>query len=111
VTRTVNHSEATAVLIDEEMKRFISEAYAECRATLSAHMDGLHRVAAALLEHETLSGEEVRAVLAGQDVKAVRAADKEREERARRGVAPKPAPDTKDPRPAPGAEPQGGYAY
>jgi cell division protease FtsH len=115
VTRTVNHSEATAVLIDEEMKRFLTEAHEDCRKTLAAHLDGLHRVAQALLEHETLSGEEVRAVLAGQDVKVLRAGEKEREERARRGAGvPKPEPGPapgKDVRPAPGAEPQGGYAY
>jgi cell division protease FtsH len=114
VTRTVNHSEATAVLIDEEMKRFLTDAIEDCRRTLAAHMDGLHRVAAALLEHETLSGEEVRAVLAGQDVKVLRAGEKEREERLRRGAS-KPHPEKpepgKDVRPAPGAEPQGGYAY
>jgi cell division protease FtsH len=117
VTRTVNHSEATAVLIDEEMKRFLTEALEDCRKTLGAHIDGLHRVAQALLEHETLSGEEVRAVLAGQDVKVLRAGEKEREDRARRGAGvPKPQAEPgvtpgKDVRPAPGAEPQGGYAY
>jgi cell division protease FtsH len=109
VTRTVNHSEETAVLIDQEVKRLLTEAYEDTRRTLSAHLDGLHRVAQALLDHETLSGEEVRAVLAGQDIRPARAAAREREERARR---PKATPaDAKDPRPAPGVEPQGGFAY
>jgi cell division protease FtsH len=110
VTRTVNHSEQTAVLIDEEVKRLLSEAYEETRKTLAAHVDGLHRVAQALLDHETLSGEEVRAVLAGQDVRAARQAQREREERVRRPKATTPEP--KDvPTPKAGMEPQGGYAF
>ncbi len=114
IARQVNHSEATAILIDEEVKRFLAEAYGEAKSTLTAHVDGLHLIAKALLELETLSAEEVRAVLSGQDVRALRAADRERDERAKRAAAPPPKrePETgKEGRPAPGAEPQGGYAY
>jgi cell division protease FtsH len=111
VTRTVNHSEEVAVAIDQEVKRILTEAHEDARKTLAAHTDGLHRVAQALLEHETLSGEEVQAVLAGKDIRASRQAEKEREERAKR-AAPKPSSEPgPDLRPAPGAEPQGGYAY
>ena len=114
VTKTVNHSEATAQSIDAEVKRLLAEAYEDTRRTLSAHIDGLHRIAQALLEHETLSADEMRLVLQGGDIGASKAAARDRDERARRLPAPgaKPASDA-GPRPAagPGAEPQGGFAY
>jgi cell division protease FtsH len=107
VTRRVDHSEATAVLIDEEVKRFLDEAYADTRRTLSSHVDGLHRVAQALLEYETVSAEEVRLVLQGGDVRTLRTAEREREDRARKSAAaPKPAPEGGR---APGTEP--GFAH
>ncbi|MDJ0521373.1 MAG: ATP-dependent zinc metalloprotease FtsH [Planctomycetota bacterium] len=68
VTRTVNHSEATAQLIDDEVKRLLTEAYAAAEQLLQENMDGLHAVSEALLEHETLSGEEVNAILRGEDL-------------------------------------------
>jgi cell division protease FtsH len=111
VTKTVNHSEETAVQIDAEVKRILTEAYEDTRRTLAAHLEGLHRVAQALLEHETLTGEEVRAVLAGKDLKAIKAAERDREERARRAPPTRPATTEPESRPAPGAEPQGGFAY
>jgi len=112
VTKTVNHSEATAVAIDAEVKRMLDEAYEDTRRTLSAHLDGLHRIARALLEHETLSAEEMRLVLQGGDLAAARASARERDERAKKvaAAAPKPASDA-DVRPAPGSQAQGGFAY
>ena len=107
VTRRVDHSEATAVLIDQEVKRLLDEAYEDTRRTLSSHMDGLHRVSQALLEHETVTAEEVRLVLQGGDVRALRTTEREREDRARRAAAPKSAPDAG--RPASGTEP--GFAH
>jgi cell division protease FtsH len=72
VARQVNHSEATAVTIDEEIRRIVTEALEATRALLRENLDGLHRVAAALLVHETLSGEEVEAILRGEDVAELR---------------------------------------
>jgi cell division protease FtsH len=110
VTKTVDHSESTAQIIDQEVRRFLEEAYEETRRTLSAQTDALHRLAQALLEFETLTGDEVRMLLEGGDLKAARAAEKEREERAKRSASVKPVHEP-GARPAPGAEPQGGYAY
>jgi cell division protease FtsH len=112
VTKTVNHSEATAVTIDAEVKRMIDEAYEDTRRTLSAHLDGLHRVAAGLLEYETLTAEDVRLVLSGGDLAAARAAQKERDDRAKKVAAPPPKPATEPgPRPAGGTSAAGGFAY
>ena len=55
-----NYSEEVASLIDEEVKRIIDEAYRRCEQMLREHMDILDRVAAYLLEHETMSGEALK---------------------------------------------------
>ena len=68
VTQRKNVSEATARLIDEEVKRVIEEAEAKARSILTEHLDDLNRVAKALLEFETLSFDDIKAVLAGEPV-------------------------------------------
>ncbi len=73
VSRTVNHSEETAQLIDTEVKRLLEEAYASASKTLEENQDGLHALAKALLKYETLDADEVAAVLRGDSVEAVRA--------------------------------------
>ena len=68
VTQHKNVSEATAQMIDEEIRRLIEEAELLARKVLDEHIDKLHRLAKALLEYETLSGEEVQDVLKGQPI-------------------------------------------
>jgi cell division protease FtsH len=68
VTQTKNVSEATARAIDGEVKGIIDAAYGKAKQILTEHLDELHRLARGLLEHETLSGEEIRAVLRGEPV-------------------------------------------
>ena len=68
VARSRNVSDETAMLIDSEVRRIIEEAEALARRTLADHMDALHTVADALLEYETLSGDEVQAILAGEPI-------------------------------------------
>ena len=51
-------SEATAALIDEEVKRIINTGYARAREILSSNMDKLTAVATRLLEKEKIDGEE-----------------------------------------------------
>ena len=53
-----NYSEEVANEIDEEIRSIIEEAFAECENILSGHMDQLTAVAEALLEVETLDGEQ-----------------------------------------------------
>ncbi len=58
-------SERTADLVDVEVKRILNGAYEHAREVLSAHRGGLDRLAATLLERETLGREDVDVVLAG----------------------------------------------
>ena len=59
-------SERTAQLVDSEVTRVIKEAYARATAVLKEHIDLLHTVAAALLDRETLTGDEVAALARGE---------------------------------------------
>ena len=60
------HSEETARLVDAEVKRIIDEGMRKADTLLREHIDGLHRVAEALVERETLTGDEVRRLLDGE---------------------------------------------
>jgi len=68
VARTQNVSEATAQLIDEEIRRIVEEAHEKARTILTERLDDLHTIAKALLEYETLSGDEIRALLRGEAI-------------------------------------------
>ncbi len=59
-------SERTAELVDTEVKRILNDAYERARAVLTERHDALDRLAAALLERETLDREEVELVVAGK---------------------------------------------
>jgi len=65
VARQQNMSEETARLIDEEIRRIIEQAETRAMEVLKDNLDTLHEVATALLEYETLSGDEVRSVIKG----------------------------------------------
>ncbi len=56
----------TAKMIDAEVRSLVEEAEATARGVLTEKIDDLHTLANALLEYESLSGEDVRRVLAGE---------------------------------------------
>jgi cell division protease FtsH len=64
-------SERTAELVDTELKRLLGEAYEHAKDILVKHRDQLDRLAAALLERETLDREEVDLVVAGKPLPPV----------------------------------------
>ena len=66
MTQTKHVSEATANSIDREVRRIVDEAYKRAQDVLSANEDQLHKLAAALLEYESLSGDEINAILRGE---------------------------------------------
>ncbi len=59
------HSEETARLIDSEVRRLVEEAGAMARKVLTGSRQSLDRVAEALIEHETLTLEEVEEIVNG----------------------------------------------
>ncbi|MEM9750333.1 MAG: cell division protein FtsH, partial [Pseudomonadota bacterium] len=68
VSRQQSMSESTAQKVDAEIRRIIEEAYAEAQRILTEKLDDLHSLANGLLEYETLSGEEILAVLRGEKI-------------------------------------------
>ena len=68
VTQRKNVSDATARIIDEEIRQIVEAGETTARRILTEHRDDLERLAKALLEHETLSGDEVAAVLRGETI-------------------------------------------
>ncbi len=68
VSRSQNVSEETARLIDQEVRRLIEEAESTARKVLTDNLDELHRLAGALLEYETLNGEESKRIIAGEGI-------------------------------------------
>jgi cell division protease FtsH len=65
-------SEETARQIDLEVRRLIDEAYQSAHTIVETHADAMHRIAAALLERETIDAEEVRMLIEGQELPPMR---------------------------------------
>ncbi len=59
-------SERTAQLVDSEVSRVIKEAYSRATQVLQENIDLLHTVATALLDRETLTGDEVATLARGE---------------------------------------------
>ncbi len=62
--KEANYSEATAQLVDAEVKRIVLENYERVKKLLQENRDALERITEVLLEKETLEGEEFRRLLA-----------------------------------------------
>lgn len=68
VAQQQNMSEATAKLIDDEVRSLIETGENTARSILQTKKDDLHKIAKALLEFETLSGDEIRGLLRGEPI-------------------------------------------
>jgi cell division protease FtsH len=68
VTQRQNMSQETARLIDEEIRRIVTAGEKQAWDVLSAHRDQLEAVTQALMEYETISGDECQAVMRGEKI-------------------------------------------
>lgn len=59
IGRDKDYSEEVAAKIDKEIRKFIDEAYQKTESLLNENTDKLHLIADALIERETLEGEEI----------------------------------------------------
>jgi len=64
MSRPKDYSEETAVLIDSEIKRIVTDSASRAKHLLDSNLEKLHVLARALLERETLDGEEINRILA-----------------------------------------------
>ena len=105
VTQRKNVSDATAKVIDDEIRRIVDEGEQTAREILTAHLDELHLLAKGLLEYETLSADEIRRVIKGERIargsSAGPATDEVRPGR-RSSVPPSGRPSGFEPEPQPG---------
>ena len=108
VTRQKNVSDKTAALIDEEVRRLIDEAEKTARVVLTKDRKELEIIAKALLEYETLTGDEVNALLRGESIirpedeppgesghkSSVPSAGKSKKDKGASGMDPEPQPES-----------------
>ena len=108
VTRQKNISDKTAALIDEEVRRLIDEAEKTARVILTKDRKELEIIAKALLEYETLTGDEVNALLRGESIirpedeppgesghkSSVPSAGKSKKDKDASGMDPEPQPES-----------------
>jgi len=67
-SRPMRMSNQTAQLIDDEIKTIVEGGLNRAKELLSKHLDQLHLLAGALLEYETLSGDEIKKLIAGEEI-------------------------------------------
>ncbi|MEW6410727.1 MAG: ATP-dependent zinc metalloprotease FtsH [Nitrospirota bacterium] len=65
-----DYSERTAIEIDEEIKRMVTECYERAKNLVNENIDALHALAKALLEKETLEGKEIDEIIKEKRVEA-----------------------------------------
>jgi cell division protease FtsH len=68
ITQRQNMSEDTARLIDQEIRRIVTEGETLAREVVTAHRRELEAITQALMEYETVSGEEVQGVMRGDKI-------------------------------------------
>ncbi len=105
VNRTQNVAEATAQKIDAEVKRLVDQGYATAKRILSEKAEDHRLLSEALLEYESLTGDEIAQVLRGEKLSRP-------EDQPKAPSPPTPALPVTDEEPAhpggwPGAAPQG----
>ena len=85
-------SERTRQLIDDEVRQLIEDQYAAATKLLQDNRPKLDAVAQALLKHETISGDEVAAVMRGDDLDEYRQAQQRLQQPALKRPEPPPLP-------------------
>ncbi len=88
INRSQDYSPETAVMIDAEVKSIVMTEYERAKKILAEQRPALERIANALLEYETLDGEEISVLIAGGELK--------KEKPAPRPSAPPPVQEKKE---------------
>jgi cell division protease FtsH len=107
VTQRKNVSDATAKVIDDEIRRIVDEGERTAREILNAHLDELHLLAKGLLEYETMSADEIRHIIKGERIVRETSSsgpvpEEPRQPGRRSSVPPSGRPSGLEPEPQPG---------
>jgi cell division protease FtsH len=63
--RNTHLSDETQQVVDAEVKRFVEDGYTTAQKVIRENIDDLHAIAKALLDFETLTGDEIRGLMDG----------------------------------------------
>ena len=69
VTQQTNMSDETAHLIDTEVRKLVEKGESTAKRIIEKHIESLHIIAKGLLEHETLTADEINTLLSGKKIK------------------------------------------
>ncbi len=96
-----DYSEATAIKIDDEVRRMIGQGYNTAKGILAENHDTLIRIALALLEREVLDANEIKMIIEGKDLPKLAPPPKS-DDGVQQVLKPEPGrPGIKGERPAP----------
>jgi cell division protease FtsH len=102
VTQHKSMSEATSKTIDEEIRRIVDQGYTTAYKILTNCIKDLHKLAKALLEYETLSGEEIKGLLKGGKISRLEPKIVTKTPKKRPSSIPSAKPKSFKPEPQPG---------
>jgi cell division protease FtsH len=100
-------SERTAEVVDDEVKRFIDEAYRKATHILTSHRELLERIALTLLDRETIDRDDLERIVRGETLPPRPTSLPPAAPVASAPAKPAPAPRAQGILGAPGAEPAG----
>ena len=69
INRSQDYSADTAIQIDAEVRAIVMEQYEQAKGLLTEHRDVLDRISQALLEYETLDGDDIQVLVSGGEIK------------------------------------------
>jgi len=95
-----NYSEQVASAIDKELATIIEDCYERAKQLLTEHTEKVRSVVSVLLERETLTGDEIRALMRGEELPEKLVAEPKVEEKV------VPAEPQEEKPPLPGEQPQ-----
>jgi len=95
-----DYSEATAIQIDEEVKKMVSRGYATAKGILSENRETLIRIAKALIEREVLDASEIKMLVEGLDLPPIKPLPAKTDDGVQQVIKPERAPAKGGERPA-----------
>ena len=95
-----DYSEATAVQIDEEVRKMVGTGYSTAKQILTDNRETLIRIAKALIEREVLDAVEVKMLVEGQDLPPIKPLPTKSDDGVQQVIKPERAPAKGGERPA-----------
>src|SRR6195256_4943150 len=95
-----DYSEATAIQIDEEVRKMVSAGYNTAKGILSENRETLIRIAKALIEREVLDATEIKLLVEGQDLPPIKPLPANTDDGVQQVIKPERSPAKGGERPA-----------